>query len=37
MNTAKVELFERAQTITGSLVIGAMFVGWAAATVLLGL
>ena len=37
MNTAKVELFERAQMITGSLIIGAMFVGWAAATVLLGL
>jgi hypothetical protein len=36
MNTAKVEIFERAQVITGSLVMGAMFVGWAAAAVLLG-
>ena len=36
MNTAKVELFERAQMITGSLIMGAMFVAWAAAAVFLG-
>ena len=36
MNTLKVEIFERAQGITGSLVIGAMFVAWAAAAVLMG-
>jgi hypothetical protein len=36
MNTGKIELFERAQTITGSLVMGAMFVAWAAAAVFLG-
>jgi hypothetical protein len=36
MNTLKVDIFERAQGITGSLVIGAMFVAWAAAAVLMG-
>ena len=36
MNTLKVDIFERAQVVTGSLVIGAMFVAWAAAAILMG-
>lgn len=29
-------IFERAQFVTGSLVMGAMFIAWAAATYLMG-
>jgi len=36
MSLANLHLVERAQFVTGSLVIGSMFVAWAAATVLLG-
>jgi hypothetical protein len=36
MNTLKVDIVERAQVVTGSLVIGAMFVAWAAAAILMG-
>jgi hypothetical protein len=36
MSLANLHIVERAQYVTGSLVIGAMFVAFAAATVLLG-
>jgi hypothetical protein len=36
MSLASLHLNERAQMFFGSLIIGAMFVGWGAATVLLG-
>lgn len=36
MSLAKLELIERAEAVTGSLIIAAMFVGWAAASILMG-
>jgi hypothetical protein len=35
MSLANLHLIERAQLFTGSLIIGAMFIGWAAAAALL--
>lgn len=35
MSLANLHLIERAQFVIGSMVIGAMFVAWAAASVLL--
>jgi hypothetical protein len=36
MSLANIHFIERAQFVMGSLIIGAMFVGWAAASVLFG-
>jgi len=36
MSFANLHFNERAQMFLGSLIIGAMFVGWASAAVLLG-
>jgi hypothetical protein len=36
MSLAHLHLNERAQMFFGGLIMGAMFVGWAASTVLLG-
>jgi len=37
MSLANLHLNERAQMFFGSLIIGAMFVGWASAAAVLGL
>jgi hypothetical protein len=36
MSFANLHLIERAQLFTGSLIIGALVIGWAAAAILLG-
>jgi hypothetical protein len=36
MSFANTHFIERAQVVTGSAIISLMFLGWAAATVLLG-